>query len=42
MNTVKVNLGMTMREVLSLETLIKPGEVNACVGGGTRGLAEAY
>uniref|UniRef100_A0A8C7DEN6 Glycerol-3-phosphate dehydrogenase [NAD(+)] n=1 Tax=Oncorhynchus kisutch TaxID=8019 RepID=A0A8C7DEN6_ONCKI len=26
-----------MREVLSLETPIKPGEVTACVGGGTRG-----
>jgi hypothetical protein len=40
-NTVEVNL-MTMREVLSLETSFRPGEVTPCVGGETKGLAKAY
>ena len=33
---------VTMIEILSLETSFKPGEVTACVGGGTKGLTKAY
>ena len=31
-----------MREVLSLEAPVKPGEVTACVAGGTKRLSKKY
>ena len=30
-----------MREVSSLQALVKPGEVSTCVGGGTKKLSKA-
>ena len=33
---------VTMKEILSLGISFKPGDVTACVGGGTKVLTKAY